>query len=242
MKIIYIWIIFGFLSCTHNYQNGKMQTENPYNELLRDELSLNNAHPTAQKYLKEDFFWSPVEESSPFGNDSGNDTFYFFLEWRKNNPTSNPKDFLMQEISNSGFPKFDIYALDSVSISKYIGKKIEFSPEEIEKQKARIMDANNNIPEEIKGKMGLEHLDEVIEMTSNGMGLTYLTEIDNMIISTGFAQIVLEGEINPEIAEITRIALERQLKPSMVSLWDDYSSTRKKQYEFLLEKLEKFKK
>jgi uncharacterized protein YfeS len=238
MKINFFLIIFGIISCTNNYQNGQLQIESPYNELLMEDLSKKNAHPTAQKLLKEDFFWSPVEESGPFGNDSGSDTFYFFLEWRKNNPNSNPKDFLLREISNSGFPKFDIYTLDSSIISTFIRKKEELSFAEKEKRKAQIIEGTNKLPKELRDKMGLEHMDEAIEMTSNSMGLTYLTEIDNMIISTGFAQIVLEGEIHKELHELTKIALRRQLKPFLISLWDNYSETRKKQYELMLEKLE----
>ena len=33
------------------------------------EYSLETAHPNAHALMKEDFFWSPIEESSPFGSD-----------------------------------------------------------------------------------------------------------------------------------------------------------------------------
>ncbi|MEM6361201.1 MAG: hypothetical protein AAF149_02860 [Bacteroidota bacterium] len=47
------------------------------------EITFDNAHEEAKKILTEDFYWNPVEEGSPFGNDDGYDAFYSFYDWKK---------------------------------------------------------------------------------------------------------------------------------------------------------------
>ncbi len=45
------------------------------------ELSPDTAHPKAKTLLTKDFFWSPSEETGPFGSDDGSDCFHGFMEW-----------------------------------------------------------------------------------------------------------------------------------------------------------------
>ncbi len=84
------------------------------------ELSPEYAHANAQKLLTEDFYWSPIEEGGPFGNDDGSDAFYEFRKWRKTNKDQNPVVFLNHLIDNWGYPKFDFKELDSAKIEEYI--------------------------------------------------------------------------------------------------------------------------
>jgi len=46
------------------------------------EYSFKNAHPNAQALMKDDFYWSPIEETAPFGSDDGWEAAYGFREWR----------------------------------------------------------------------------------------------------------------------------------------------------------------
>jgi len=50
------------------------------------EFSLATAHPNAKVLMKEDFYWSPIDESGPFGSDAGSDAAYGFQKWRKGHP------------------------------------------------------------------------------------------------------------------------------------------------------------
>jgi uncharacterized protein YfeS len=40
---------------------------------IKFEFSPKTAHPNAQALMKEDFFWSSIDESAPFGSDGGSD-------------------------------------------------------------------------------------------------------------------------------------------------------------------------
>lgn len=69
------------------------------------ELSLEAAHPAARMLLTEEFYWSPIEETSPFGSDDGADAFYQFKEWRESNPTASPFIFIEALLDDWGYSK-----------------------------------------------------------------------------------------------------------------------------------------
>jgi uncharacterized protein YfeS len=58
-------------------------------------LSPKTAHPQAAELMQEDWYWSEIDDLSPFGNDDGNDAFYLFKEWREKNPSVEPSVFLI---------------------------------------------------------------------------------------------------------------------------------------------------
>ena len=67
------------------------------------ELEPQNAHPKAQEILIEEFYWDPTEEAAPFGSDDGNDAFYGFLAWRKENREEKPFQYVQELIDEWGF-------------------------------------------------------------------------------------------------------------------------------------------
>lgn len=104
-KSIYSLILTALLfNCTRGQQNIPSQTRIMDNF----ELSPENAHPNAQKLLTEDFYWSPIEETGPFGSDDGSDSFHGFLEWRQENKDESPLIYLNELIEEWGYPKFDL--------------------------------------------------------------------------------------------------------------------------------------
>ena len=70
--------------------------------------------PLSKKHMNEPFFWSSIEETSPFGSDEGSDTFSFLLEGYQENPRMNPMDFLMETFQDhSIYPLTDLNCIDS---------------------------------------------------------------------------------------------------------------------------------
>ena len=48
--------------------------------------------------MKDDFFWSPIEETGPFGSDDGSDAAFSFLDWRAQHKSASPVKFLNELI------------------------------------------------------------------------------------------------------------------------------------------------
>ncbi|MBK9511084.1 MAG: WGR domain-containing protein [Cytophagaceae bacterium] len=90
--------------------------------LIRDFEENNDikVSPISKKLMNEDFYWSCVEETSPFGSDEGSDTFSFLREAFQDNPRTKPIDFLnSQFLSNPDFyPLRDLNCLDSDFLKK----------------------------------------------------------------------------------------------------------------------------
>jgi uncharacterized protein YfeS len=83
-------------------------------------LTVENAHPNAKALLTEDFYWSPIEETAPFGSDDGSDSFYGFKDWRRSNKSSSPLIYLRDLIDGWGYKHFDWKEMDTMKIQKYI--------------------------------------------------------------------------------------------------------------------------
>jgi len=95
-------------------------TQNPIDSMPDYSPTINNAHPTAKRLMNEDFYWSPIEETAPFGSDDGADTYAGFAEWRATHKTGNPKKFLMEEIESWDYPTFDLYETHFEKLKPYL--------------------------------------------------------------------------------------------------------------------------
>ncbi len=82
--------------------------------------SFKQAHPLAQRLMDEDFYYSPIEESGPFGNDDGADTFDGFSQWRSANSQESPLVYLEQQLRDWDYPPFDLYQRDVAEINEYM--------------------------------------------------------------------------------------------------------------------------
>jgi uncharacterized protein YfeS len=192
------------------------------------ELSPENAHPKAKELLTEDFYWSSIEESAPFGSDDGSDAFYGFREWRNINKTDSPIEYLKNLLSEWGFSPFDWKTLDTIKIEEYINENHKIGTSANQDQ-ISVMKEHFKEMAEREGKEFDEALfNQSLNAASGDMGGTYLLGIDNAIIAVGFGQFVLEGMINKELKDLTKIALQRELTPILVNRWGDYKETRVK--------------
>jgi uncharacterized protein YfeS len=82
--------------------------------------TIDKAHPNAKRLMTEEFFWSPIEETAPFGSDDGADTYAGFADWRKTHKTDNPKEFLIEQIDSWGYPTFDLNETNLDKLKPYL--------------------------------------------------------------------------------------------------------------------------
>jgi uncharacterized protein YfeS len=82
--------------------------------------TIDKAHPTAKRLMNEDFYWNPIEETAPFGNDDGADTYASFADWRQTHKTENPMEFLMEQIDYWGYPNFDLNETSFEKLKPYL--------------------------------------------------------------------------------------------------------------------------
>lgn len=80
------------------------------------------------------------------------------------------------------------------------------------------------------------------DFNMNKVALELFLEQDNVIISTGFSQLYLEGHIDSELLEIVLIALNRQTQTVLLDLYEDSEIKRQRKFEVstMLEDLKKY--
>ena len=232
---LYILILALTIQLSCNEQTKEAQMDN-------FELTKEKAHKNAQDLLKEDFYWNPVQEGSPFGNDDGYDAFYTFNEWRKLNQNQSPVVFINKLIEDWGYPKFDLKELDSTKIDDYINEgtedSIQLSDQQIEDLKKHMTEMSNQQGQDFDE----EQFKAIMGQTSNGMGGKYLMGSDNAIIAVGFGQYVIEGQIDKDVRELTEIALKREEMPLILNMYiPEYRKSRMLLIQEMRKDLEKMK-
>ena len=230
--------LFCIFSCNKGYSQVKQDTvvhENINSSEFAGsgsnfKYSFKTANPKAQKLMKEDFFWSPIEETGPFGNDDGSDAAYGFYQWRHDNKHADPMSYLNDLIAGWNYPYFDPNELDSIKIQNYIAKDVVFDDSTLFSMKQGL----KNMAFKDNKEMSDSEINQTINASKN-MGITFLTGQDEAIIATGFAQLVLEGMISPELKKLTVIAIKRQLLPLLLTRYPvDYQKTRRDQLTKML--------
>jgi len=125
---ILAYLLFTLTACGQtkdNSKNGvgipKIDTTQKQTKNMSDySPTFDKAHPKAKALLKEEFYFSPIDETAPFGNDDGADTYAGFKDWRQSHTTDNPKIFLLEQIDYWGYPNFDIYETDIKKLTPYL--------------------------------------------------------------------------------------------------------------------------
>ncbi len=202
-------------------------------------LTISEVSEQAQTLLKKDFYWSPGGDFSPFGNDDGADAFHCFKEWRKKNKSASPVLFLNQLLEKWDYPKFDLKEMDEAAISKYLEIK---GGEIATPQVSAMRDYFKKMLEKTGKAFEEEEFQQIIAMSSESMGGVYLSSQDNAVIAVGFGQFVLEGEIDNDIAKLTKTAIERELLPILIKRLDeDVQNKREEILKQMLSDLDKMR-
>lgn len=176
------------------------------------EFSPNTANPNARVLMKEDFFWSPIDESGPFGSDGGSDAAYGFYNWRKTHTAISPIIYLKDLIDSWHFPEIAWDEMDTAKIKKYMKTAYVLSQSEFDQQ-VKVLKQEYKKSQTAPGakKLSDEEIYQIVTSSGNNMGISYLINIDEAIIGTAFAQFVLEGKIDPKLKYYVTKSLEREM-------------------------------
>jgi len=164
--------------------------------------------------MKDDFFWSPIDDSGPFGSDGGSDAAYGFYHWRQSNPSGSPIVYLQQLFNSWHYPILPWDEMDTVKISAFMNHGHQLSEEEIQKQVQMLKSYNANSSGNAGGKKPSdEELRNIVLSAQKSLGATYLMDQDQAIVGTAFAQFVLEGKLDPKLKYYTIRTLQREMLP-----------------------------
>lgn len=230
-----------FCGCSNGQTKSNPAVETLPNKTVDNfEYTFKSAHPKAQALMADEFFWSPIEETAPFGSDDGFDAAYGFRQWRFVNKTVSPVSYLKDLIESWQYPYFDYNEMDTTKIKEYITRKANLDEATIQQQIQTLKEVNKNSADTSLRKLDDNQLREVIILSSNNMGGSFLLGQDNAIIGIGFAQFVLEGRIDKDIRNLTITAIKRQLLPVLINRYDaNYRDVRKQQFTKMLEVINK---
>lgn len=103
MKNLKIIKMIAIVICIVSFVKYKSQSFQEYKL-----LEWKNGSEAAKKIMVSQFYYDPSDAWSPFGNDTGSDTYYLYCDWKKTHSNENTKKFLDDELSSLGFPSFDI--------------------------------------------------------------------------------------------------------------------------------------
>lgn len=236
-----IFVILVSLGCSNSADNANSFNRNIFQLTSFPDMpdtfrfSYKDAHVKAKALMNEEFLWSAIEETAPFGNDDGSDAAYGFRLWRVYNKNISPTVYLDQLIDRWGYPKFELDELDTAKISLYLSAPALKSETEIRQQMETMKEAMKNAGDTSMQSMNDNQFREIIILSSQSMGASFLVGIDNAIIATGFAQFVLEGELDQKLKSLVVIAIKRQLLPVLINRWDvNYIPMRKEQLNTML--------
>lgn len=81
--------------------------------------TIEKEHPNAKRLMNEEFYWSPIEETAPFGSDDGADTYAGFADWRQAKKTDSPIEFLNEQIDYWGYPTYDLNETNLEKLKPY---------------------------------------------------------------------------------------------------------------------------
>ena len=230
-----------FISCLDGQSNDNPIPVKPQNKTIANfEYSFKSAHPKAQILMEDEFYWSPIEETAPFGSDAGFDAAYGFRQWRLMNKTTSPVTYLKDLIGGWQYPFFDYNEMDTTKIKEYIVSKANPDEKAVQQQMQLLKEAFKNSSDTSMNNLDDKQLRDLIISTSKEIGGSYLLGQDNAIIGIGFAQFVLEGHIDNDIKALTITAIKRQLLPLLINRYDDnYRYKRKQQLTMMLEVINK---
>lgn len=239
-----ILLIYATLnSCTNNQPNPNPSPtlSTPQTKLMDNfQYTLKSAHPNAQALMTENFYFSPIEETGPFGSDDGSDAAYGFREWRLLNKTTSPVVYLEELITAWQYPYFDYNEMDTATIKAYINQEKKLSEVEILQHINLLKEMTEKSPDHSGKQLNDQELREIVISSTKTMNDRYLLGLDNAIIGIGFAQFVLEGRVDSDIKTLTITSINRQLLPLLINRYSEvYQKTRKDQLMKMLRVMRK---
>lgn len=94
-----------FFGCSNGQtKDNPIAETQPTKTMDNFEYTFKSAHPKAQALMTDEFFWSPIEETAPFGSDDGSDAAHGFRQWRFVTKTTSPVIYLKDLIESWQYP------------------------------------------------------------------------------------------------------------------------------------------
>ena len=184
------------------------------------EFSPQTTHPNAQALMKEDFFWSPIDDAGPFGSDGGSDAAYGYYHWQKTHEGLSPLTWLKSLTSSWKYPEIAWDEMDTAKIQKYMSISYAPSQSEIDEQISALKQQNEKYKTTPGGKqLSDEEIRQIATSSGKNMGTSFLIDLDDAIIGTAFAQFVLGGKIDPNLKYYAAKALQREMLPILNGLY-----------------------
>lgn len=67
-----------------------------------------NGSDEARKIMVSDFYYDILDNWSPFGNDTGNDTYHLYIDWRAKYSFEKVRSFVNEQLIDFGYANFDL--------------------------------------------------------------------------------------------------------------------------------------
>ena len=127
--------------------------------------------------------------------------------------------------------------MNEIEIAKYLETKGSgISSDQISTMREHFIQMSKQAGKEFKE----EEFQQIMSISSENIGGTYLYSQDNAIIAIGFGQFVLEGKIDSDIAELVKITIQRELLPILITRFDEnVQKERKERLNQMLSDLKK---
>jgi len=121
-------LVFTLYACGQNKSKPDIIINSTAGDTIESQITsmsnymptIDKAHPNAKRLMNEEFYWSSIEESAPFGNDDGADTYASFADWRRDHKGGILTTFLEQQINYWGYPEFDLKETNLEKLVPYL--------------------------------------------------------------------------------------------------------------------------
>ncbi|MBC9914982.1 hypothetical protein [Chitinophaga varians] len=76
-------------------------------------------------------------------------------------------------------------------------------------------------------------------LAQSDMAYRYMSGINAAIVAVAFGQLYLEGKVDGDVKQLAKVAVERELLPEILALWDEYIAERERGLNKLLAVLQR---
>lgn len=195
-------------------------------------MNKKEAHPNAVKILKSKIYWNSSEATLPFYNEDAFDALDVISEWKTND------EFylgILNYLEKKGHGFFDYLTLDKSQVEEY-------NYEQNDNHYFATFDDFMAFKDEMYEEFEFPDEQEALFDIHFGVGSADAASIhmDQTIIALVFASFIKNGELSPELYQLGKTAIERELMDfSLLKFSEEEREERKEELSILLNDLKK---
>ena len=193
-------------------------------------MNKKEAHPMAIELLKSDIYWNSSEAILPFNNEDAIEVLESISKWNTNGEIYVE---LLKHLESMGHGDFDYVTLDANEIEEY-------NANQNDDQYFATDDEFKAFKEEMKEEFEFPDEQEALFDTEfeRGAADAASIHIDQTIIAVVFASFIKNGELSPELCQLGKTAIERELMEfSLLKFSEEERINRVKELKILSEDL-----